>query len=79
MVWNLNYPPGIVYHAVEELAAVSVSGNIPNKQAQIFTIGVEMIWKNQYFGTGIIKYFEPPAVDHTWHIFKPASQLLVLH
>ena len=53
MVWNLNYPPGIVYHAVEELAAVSVSGNIPNKQAQIFTIGCgndleESVFWNRY-------------------------------
>ena len=55
MVWNLNDPPIIVYNAVKELVSLELSCNIPKTQAQIVTIGVEMISKTQYFETFLRK------------------------
>ena len=49
MVWNLNDTPIIVYNTVEELVYLAAAGNVPKTQAQIFTIGVEMISKTQDF------------------------------
>ena len=65
MVWNLNDPPVIVYNAVDKLVALAEAGNIPKTQAQILTIGVEMIRKTQAFETGLNEFFEHPAVEHT--------------
>ena len=65
MVWNLNNSPVIVQNEVEELVYLAKAGNFPKTQAQNFNIGVEMIWKTQYFETGISEWFKRPAVEHT--------------
>ena len=78
MVCNLNYTPVIVYNAVEELLALTAAGNVPNKQAQIISIGVEIIRKTQYFEIDFREQFERPAVEHTWKILKPTPQILIL-
>ena len=49
MVCNLNNPTVIVYNAVEELVDSVREGNVPKTQAQIFSIGVEMIRKTHIF------------------------------
>ena len=46
------------------------SVDVPKTQAQIVNIVVEMICKTQYFETGLSKWFERPAVEHTWKISK---------
>ena len=66
MVWNLNNLPIISYNAVTELVSLDKAGNVPNTQAQIFNIGVKMIWKTQDFETGLSKWFKHAAVAHTW-------------
>ena len=46
------------------------SVDVPKTQAQIVNIVVEMICKTQYSETGLSKWFERPAVEHTWKISK---------
>ena len=70
MVLNLSFPPVIVYNTFKELVSLSVASNVPNTQAQIFNIGVEVIQKNQDFETCLSKWFEHPAVENMWQVFK---------
>ena len=60
MVCNLNNPTVIVYNAVEELVDSVRAGNVPKTQAQIFSIGVEMIRKTHIFFFLLIR---PPWPD----------------
>ena len=57
MVLNINYPPVIVYNILKELMDLSTEVSVPNTQAKIVTISVEMIQKNQYYETGLSKWF----------------------
>ena len=68
MVWNLRNLLFILYNPVEEIVDLAAAANVPNKQYEIFTIGVEMIRKTQDFDKGLSECFEHPEAEHMWHI-----------
>ena len=78
MVWNLKDNPVIVYNTVKELVALSKTCNFPKTQDKIFNIGVEIVRKTRDFGTGLIEWFERPAVGHTWYILNTNSRPLIM-
>jgi hypothetical protein len=69
-VWNLTDPLVTIFNMIEEFAELSRAGGLDRSVAQMINYGLDTIRRTNEFDRALTDWFNRPANEKTWTIFK---------